>query len=192
MSNWYEMAKFAKGEQFGLKTKFLQNNQSIIDEAWKLYQSGMSLQQISRQMNIGPNILRNFLSQREGFLPTKGPGNFATNKPTMDEEKAERAASLYAIEGWSINQIAAHFNVSNQTLIPYLVKALRPEDRKELRDKFLSKKDENFKNMVNKVISFKNKNPNLLASQISKLLGIEKHNVVRILQMFYDGQQEAA
>jgi len=157
-----------------------------------LYQKGVSLQQISRQMNIGPNILRNFLSKRKGFQPERfGPGNNAYNGPALDENKGKKAADLYR-KGYTINQIAAHFNVANQTLLPYLMKALNPNERAEIREKFLSRKDSNFKKIVDKIIGFKNKNPNLSSSQISKLLGIEVHNVKRIVEMFYDGQQEAA
>lgn len=183
MRNWYDLAKFADGEWFGLRTDYLKNNESIIEEAWNLYQQGMSLQQISRQMNIGPNILRGFLSQKEGFKPNDIGGRRPLS--SMNAEKANMAADLYR-EGYTINQIAAHFNVANQTLIPYLMKALNPNERVAIREKFLSKKDSKFKNIVNKIINFKNKNPNLLPSQISKLLGIENHNVKRILEMFYD------
>jgi transposase-like protein len=187
MSNWYEMSKFADGQHLGLSTEFLESNPSVIEQARSMLQQGKSLQQISRELDIGPNILRNFLSKDKSFVPN----NLGSKKPIaqMDQGKANMAADLYR-EGYTINQIAVHLNVANQTIIPYLMKALNPNERMNMREKFLSRKDDNFKKMVDKVVAFKNRNPNLSPTQISKLLGIENHNVKRILEMFYDAQQE--
>lgn len=187
MSNWYEMAKFADGQWTNVGLEEFRTNQDLRSKAIEMAQRGVSRQQISRNLGISLTALDSFRISPSAF----GIDRKVQAPKQITQEDIDNAVSMYR-KGNTINQIAVHLNVSHQTLLPILLKALEPEERARYRIKILERKSPEDISQIVKIMSFKIQNPSMDAKAISKATGQPYSNIKRILEAFYSGNNEDA
>ena len=167
MSTWYELSKIADGQWQNVGLSEAQDDYRIKEKIIDMYNKGIPIIQISRQLGVGLHAV-------EALVPKDSPQSKRVISPRKEltPENLNQAVQMFR-QGKTVNEIATHFNISHQALLPLLLKSLNPDERTNYRIKVLERKSPQDIPKIINVLKLKIENQGLTYSQISNQTGID-------------------